>query len=80
MIAATKWVAACLGITPVAELSHELETLLDRARQNVPLDQSRMADVVMRGIDRLRGLIEWLAPLVSREMRNESMVPQASLP
>ncbi|HET9955046.1 MAG TPA: Hpt domain-containing protein, partial [Polyangiaceae bacterium] len=60
-----KGVAACLGITPIAELSHELETLLDRARQNVPLDQNRMADVVMRGIDRLRNLVEWLAPVTA---------------
>jgi two-component system chemotaxis sensor kinase CheA len=51
--------AATFGFTEVAELSHEMETLLDRLRRHELSPTSPMVDVLLRGGDALWGQLSF---------------------
>jgi two-component system, chemotaxis family, sensor kinase CheA len=53
-----KGMSATMGYTPVASLSHELETLLDRVRRGVRGVDEPLMDLLFRSADVLEGAIE----------------------
>jgi chemotaxis protein histidine kinase CheA len=53
-----KGMSATMGYTPVATLSHELETLLDRVRRGVRTIDARLMQLLFRAADVLEGAIE----------------------
>jgi two-component system, chemotaxis family, sensor kinase CheA len=53
-----KGMSATMGYTPVAELSHELETLLDRVRRSELAVTPEVMEVLFRSADALEASIE----------------------
>jgi two-component system chemotaxis sensor kinase CheA len=53
-----KGMAATMGYAVVTELSHELETVLDRARRRELTIDSTVIDILLRGADALERLVE----------------------
>jgi len=53
-----KGMAATMGYAVVTELSHELETVLDRARRRELTIDSTIIDILLRGADSLERLVE----------------------
>jgi len=53
-----KGMSATMGYTPVASLSHELETLLDRVRRGVRAIDERLMELLFRSADVLESAIE----------------------
>ena len=53
-----KGMSATMGYTPVAALSHELETLLDRVRRGVRTIDAALMQLLFRAADVLEGAIE----------------------
>lgn len=60
-----KGVAGFLKITPVSALTHDLESVLDRARRGEIRTGPSLADLSLRAIDRVRKLLAWLGPQAS---------------
>ncbi|ACX52896.1 putative CheA signal transduction histidine kinase [Ammonifex degensii KC4] len=50
--------AACVGLQEVTELAHELENLLDKLRKGELDLSSKVCDVLLKGRDALRALIQ----------------------
>ncbi len=78
-----KGMSATMGFTPVATLSHELETLLDGVRRGVRSIDEQLMDLLFRAADVLEAAIEAavagnvevdVAPLVA-QLRAESAEP-----
>lgn len=69
-----KGLAGFLDLTPIQRLAHELETLLDRARNGVLTIGPEANDVVLHGVDVLRQQ----AGAVARQLRGEqARIPDA---
>src|SRR5690348_543102 len=67
-----KGMSATMGYTIVAELSHELETLLDRVRRGELLVNAELMDLLFRAADILEMAIE--AAVAGREVATEDVL------
>ena len=66
--------AATFGFTEVAELSHEMETLLDRLRRHELSPTPPMVDVLLRGGDALWGQLSFRQGLTPETPATEALV------
>ena len=51
--------AATFGLTPIAELAHSAETLLDRLRSGSVAPNAEITALLLATVDALRALVNW---------------------
>ena len=69
-----KGMAATMGYAAVTELSHELETVLDRARRRELTIDSTVIDILLRAADSLERLVELAVAGRERELDIASLI------